>query len=156
MAEYVDILGVIAGASNLGRYEDNPTYAKSDLLSMYPQFEKAPDVMIDAWIKIADATLQYGRYEDTWTMVMGLFVAHYLTLYLQSSAAPDDPTKKIVQNGLAKGLLSSKSADGVSAGYDFSFLSNNFEGWGTYALTTYGQQLVTLMKMSFIPVFGVR
>jgi len=151
-----DIIGVIAGAANMGRYQDNPTYADSDFLTMYPQFTNVPDTVRAAWIKIADATLQYGRYQDMWEVLMGLFVAHYLTLYLQSAADANAPAKNIVQSGLAKGLLTSKSADGLSAGYDFSMFANDFQGWGTYGLTLYGQQFVTMAKMSFLPVFAVR
>ena len=79
---------------------------------------------------------------------MGLFIAHFLTLYLQSMASPDDPTQKIINAGLAKGMVSSKSAGGLSISYDFSMISGQeFNGWGTYKLTAFGQQFITLARL---------
>jgi hypothetical protein len=79
---------------------------------------------------------------------MGLYIAHFLTLYLQSTASPDDPMSKIVNAGLAKGMVASKSAGDLSVSYDFSVISGQeFAGWGTYKLTAFGQQFITLARM---------
>ena len=79
---------------------------------------------------------------------MGLFIAHWLTLFLQSMTSPDDPVGKIIAAGLAKGLQSSKSAGDLSVSYDFSFLNgSDFNGWGTYKMTAFGQQFVTIAKI---------
>ena len=78
---------------------------------------------------------------------MGLYIAHWLTLYLQSAANPDDSLQKIVNAGLSKGLQTSKSAGDLSVSYDFSIVSNDFDGWGTYKQTSFGQQFITLAKM---------
>ena len=152
----VDVFGIIAGASNI-RTGDNPPYTSEDFLAMYPQFGKVdeatgqpmiPSVVLEAWVKLAHASLNIARYHDAWEVCMGLFIAHFLTLYLQTAASPDDPTGKILNSGLAKGLVSSKSANDLSISYDFSFLSGQeFAGWGTYKLTAFGQQFITMARI---------
>lgn len=152
----VDVFGIIAGASNI-RTGTNPPYTSSDFLTAYPQFGKVdettgqpiiPTTMLEAWVNMANASLSKARYHDAWELCMGLFIAHFLTLYLQSAASPDDPTAKIINAGLAKGLVSSKSAGDLSISYDFSIVSGqDFAGWGTYKLTAYGQQFITLARI---------
>lgn len=148
-----DVYGIIAAASNI-KFGDNPVYTKDDFLESYPQFKAKddesepiiPSVVIDAWVKFARASISARRYGDAWELVMGLFIAHFLTLYLQSAASADDPVKSIINAGLAKGLQSSKSAGDLSVGYDFGSVTNDFNGWGTYKLTSYGQQFITLAR----------
>lgn len=150
----VDVFGIIAAASNVKR-GDNPPYTSADFLAVYPQFGKTdaegtkiiPDTVIDAYVNFAHASLSKARYHDVWEMVMGLFIAHYLTLYLQTTASPDDPVGKIISAGLAKGLTSSKSAGDLSLSYDFGSVTSDMDGWGTYKMTAFGQQLITIAKM---------
>jgi hypothetical protein len=104
--------------------------------------------MLDAWVNMANASLSKARYHDAWELCMGLFIAHFLTLYLQSAASPDDPTQKIINAGLAKGMVASKSAGDLSVSYDFSIIQGQeFAGWGTYKLTAFVQQFVTLARV---------
>lgn len=150
----VDVFGIIAGAANIRR-GTNPPYTSEDFLRLYPQFGKTddngnsiiPSVVIDAWVAMAHASLSEARYCDAWEMAMGFFIAHNLTLYLQTMASPEDPIGKIINAGLAKGVQSSKSAGDLSVSYDFSLVTGDMDGWGTYKLTAYGQQLITLMKL---------
>jgi len=78
---------------------------------------------------------------------MSLFIAHFLTLYLQTLSSAEDSVKKIINAGLAKGVQTSKSAGDLSVSYDFSIIANDFEGWGTYKQTAFGQQFLTLAKV---------
>lgn len=150
----VDVFGIIAGASNIRR-GDNPPYTSEDFLAMYPQFGKTDEngnriissVVIDAYVQLAHSSISKARYHDAWEMCMGFFIAHWLTLYLQTLASPEDPIGKIMNAGLAKGVQSSKSADDLSVSYDFSLVSGDMNGWGTYKMTAFGQQLVTFSKM---------
>jgi len=156
MYNNVDVFGIIARASNI-RVGDNPPYTSEDFLEAYPQFGKKdpktlqpiiPTVVLEAWVKMANASISKARYHDAWELCMGLFIAHFLTLYLQSAASPDDPTSKIVNAGLAKGLVASKSAGDLSVSYDFSIIQGQeFAGWGTYKLTAFGQQFITMARM---------
>ena len=142
----VDVFGIIAGAANIRR-GDNPPYTKDDFLAMYPQFAIVQSVVLDAYVQLAHASISKARYHDAWEMCMGFFIAHWLTLYLQTLASPEDPIGKIMNAGLAKGVQSSKSADDLSVSYDFSLVSGDMNGWGTYKMTAFGQQLVTFAKM---------
>ncbi len=149
------MFGIIAGASNIRR-GDNPPYTSEDFLAVYPQFGKKdengvqiiPQTVMDAYVNLAHASLSIARYHAVWETVMGFFIAHWLTLYLQSLSSADDPIGKIVSTGLAKGLQSSKSAGDLSVSYDFSFLNGtDFDGWGTYKLTAFGQQFATIARL---------
>lgn len=141
------LLGIIANAGNIVT-GSNPQYTSTDFLAMYPQFANVPNFVTEAWVKMAHASLNINRYHDTWEMAMGLFVAHYLTLYLQTAADPNDSVGKIVNAGLAKGLQTSKSVDGLSVGYNFDTVANDFDGWGTYKNTAFGQQFITIAKIA--------
>lgn len=142
-----DIFSIIANASNI-RTGDNPIYTSANFLEAYPQFAGAvPEVVIDAWVKLANASILEPRWGDFWEAAIDLYVAHFLTLYLQSSSAVGDATKKIINAGLSKGLQSSKSASDLSVSYDFSSVANETAGWGTFPQTTFGQQFVQFAKL---------
>ena len=144
----VDVFGIIAAASNI-RTGGNPEYTVDDFLAAYPQFcgGTVPEVMIKAWVNMAQSSIHKARYHDAWEICMGLYIAHWLTLYLQTAAKADDTVQKKITAGLAKGLQSSKSAGDISVSYDFGSINEDFAGWGTYKLTAYGQQFVTLARM---------
>ena len=103
---------------------------------------------MQAWFNLAYASLSYNRYHELWRTCMGLFIAHWLTLFLQTKSNADDPIRNIVNAGLAKGVQTSKSAGDLSVSYDFSAVANDFEGWGTYKLTLFGQQFITLARLA--------
>lgn len=149
----MDVFGIIAAASNI-RTGGNPEYSVEDFLAAYPQFgtkttgeEVVPRVVLESWVKLAHASIHKNRYHDAWEICMGLYIAHWLTLYLQTAAAADDPLQKQITAGLAKGLQSSKSAGDISVSYDFGSINEDFVGWGVYKLTSYGQQFVTMARM---------
>ena len=144
----VDVFGIIAAASNI-RTGDNPEYTVNDFLAAYPQFGggTVPEVMLKAWVNMAQSSIHKARYHDAWEICMGLYIAHWLTLYLQTAAKADDAVQKKITAGLAKGLQSSKSAGDISVSYDFGSVNEDFAGWGTYKLTAYGQQFVTMARM---------
>lgn len=154
MYNAIDLYGIIAEASNICGGK-NPEYTKEDFLKIYPQFAKQneagedliPDVVITAYVKLAHACISYNRYNNMWNTCMSLFIAHFLTLYLQTLSSAEDSVKKIINAGLAKGVQTSKSAGDLSVSYDFSIIANDFEGWGTYKQTAFGQQFLTLAKV---------
>ena len=150
----IGVLQIVAAASNV-RTGENPVYTTENFLVMYPQFSKVPEVVVRAWVKIAHASLNINRYHDLWEVAMGLFIAHYLTLYLQTTANPDDPVGKIISAGLAKGLQTFKSASDLSVSYDFTTVAQDFAGWGTYKQTAFGQQFITFAKIAGMGGVGV-
>ena len=138
---------IITEASNL-RSGDNPNYTAETFLALYPQFEgKVPAAFLDMYIGLANASLSYKRYFDAWEMVMGLFIAHFCTLYLQTTAEPDSTAAEILAAGELRGLVSSKSVRDLSVSYDFSTALNGMDEWAGWTTTAYGMQLATLAKL---------
>jgi len=142
--------GVVANASNI-RFGDNPAYGISDFVAIYPQFGTVaedgsftgvvPQAILQMFINLASSCIQQARWFDLWHFAMALFVAHYATLYLQSSTPTGANAKTVGQAGMAKAIQVSKAVDGVSASYQT--ISNGWEAWGSWNLTSFGQQLIS-------------
>ena len=138
---------IIAEASNL-RSGDNPNYTAETFLALYPQFgDKVPAAFLDMYIGLANASLSYKRYFDAWEMVMGLFIAHFCTLYLQTAASADSTAAEILAAGELRGLQTAKSVGGVSYSYDYGTALSGLDDWGGWTTTAYGVQLATLAKL---------
>jgi hypothetical protein len=137
----------LAAAQNL-LVGDNPPYSPEQFKAAYPQFEGlVPDNVCVMYINLARASLQQKRWEDAWEIGVGWFVAHFLTLYLQSKAAPGSPAGAVIAAGTARGLQTSKAVDGVSVSYDYAAAVKDLDGWAAWTLTVYGQQLASYAKM---------
>ncbi len=154
---------LIAAASNL-RSGDNPPYVLDDFYALYPAYgpretppedpEGEPSVaylvdpaIIEMYIGMADAVVKESRWRKQWKFAMGLFIAHFLTLYLQSLADANSTAAQVVAAGQTRGLMSSKSVGDVSVSYDFSTIAQGLDGWAAWNLTTFGQQYATLARM---------
>lgn len=103
-----------------------------------------PVPVLVTFINLASACVQYARWLELWQLGMSLFVAHYCTLWLDSENQPGGTPGQVAGAGLANGILTSKSAGDVSAGYS---PISGMEEWGAWQLTTYGQQFATLAKI---------
>jgi hypothetical protein len=137
-------LSMVDAAANVV-YGTNPAYASTDFLAMYPKFTNiVPDGVVSAYIALANACLVQARYEETWTIVMGLFIAHFLTLYLQSDGIATPSAAQAAQQGLAKGIQIAKSVGDVSVSYQ---AVEGLDGWADFILTLYGQQFVRFAKV---------
>ena len=142
--------------SNL-RTGSNPAYAVSDFVTFYPQFGTndsgvyvVPQTVIQAFIDLAQASIQQARWRNQWQFGMGLFVAHYCTLYLQTLADPNSGAQQVWDAGRARGVILSESAGGVSVSYDPNLAGRDqpdMKGWGAYHLTEFGQQLITIGRL---------
>ena len=157
------LMRAIADASNI-RGGNNPPYSVTDFIAMFPQFgEKTdgtawvvPKEVIQMWVDIARGSVYESRFHNMWKPATGFFIAHWLTLYLTTMADPDSPLSGIINAGMAKGMQSSKSAGSLSVSYDFSSFTDDFDGWGSYKQTTFGQQFITLAKMHTLGGMYVR
>ena len=143
-------LELISIASNIKGVEGNPAFTKEDFLGVFPQFtDKVPDSVLTFYLQLANSSLSYARWRDSWKMGMVLFIAHYLTLYLQATAGltADSPVSQVISNSLAQGQVASKSAGSLSKSYDYGSVNEDFMGWGAWKLTLFGQQFVPLAKL---------
>jgi hypothetical protein len=137
-------------AANIKGTFNNPPYTREDFLAIYPQFTRViPANVIDFYISMANASLSYDIYRDQWVYAMGLYVGHFLTLWLQMTNGLDEnsPASKIIQNSMAQGLLASKSAGSLSLSYDNSTVDNDLQGWAAWKLTKYGMLFASLAKL---------
>ena len=83
---------VITSASNI-KCGDNPAYTLDNFFKFYPQFKDiVPDVVANSFLELANNNLQYRRYHGQWEFCMSLFIAHFLTLYLESMSDSDTPS----------------------------------------------------------------
>lgn len=134
-------------AANLA-FGTNPPYQISDFFAIYPKFGTAspytspiPQPVLQLYINLASASLSQARWLDYWQMGMALFVAHYATLYLRSEGSVGTTAQQIASSGLAVGLKVSQAAGDVSQSQEY--MTTGWESWGSWNLTTYGQQLIT-------------
>jgi hypothetical protein len=148
-------LSSIANAANI-TFGTNPTYTIADFLAVYPQFGAyagdppvwsgvIPEAVLQMYINLASACLSQERWCDSWQVGMALFVAHFATLYLQSTTAPGSSAAQVAQAGQAKGVLVSKAVGDVSGSYQQ--IVSDIDGWAAWKLTTFGQQLLTMARL---------
>jgi Protein of unknown function (DUF4054) len=100
-----------------------------------------PIFVILLYIALATACLVQARWDAQWVIAMGLFVAHYLTLWARADANPTGNLYQIAASGLAFGIQVSKSVGDVSVGYE---AVPYMEIWMAWNLTQYGQLLATM------------
>lgn len=122
------------------------TGATLNIVSIAAGVTMVPPAIIQMYITLANASLQKARWLDTWQVGMNLFVAHFVTLYLQSEGQPTSNAGQVAASGIARGILVSKSAGDVSGSYQ-AILNEATDLWGSFVLTTYGQQLITFARI---------
>ncbi|RGX53204.1 DUF4054 domain-containing protein [Anaerotruncus sp. AF02-27] len=138
---------IISDAANMPQ-GSNPAFAAADLYAFYPQFKGIiPDVVIEMYIGLASASLSAARWMGSWKIGMCMFVAHFLTLYLQTSTPEGATAVQVINAGEARGLTTSKSVGGVSQSIDYSTAAADLDGWAAWKLTAYGQQFATMAKL---------
>lgn len=138
------------GASNV-ILTDNPEFTLDDFKGVFPVFPVGdggdiPEEVFNLFKAMADGAIKYDRYFTNWKYLMCLYIAHYLTLYIQTNNGEDDAAAAL-RGALPMGIASSKSVDGLSVSYDFMGVTNGMDDYGTWKLTLYGQQLITLTKI---------
>lgn len=150
---------------------DNPKFTLEDFKSVFPVFliEEAepiddievlpvvppqenvekqiiPLAVFNLFYSMADASIKYKRFYSTWRYLMCLYIAHNLVLFLRTQAG-DPGAQSALAGSMPFGAMASKSVEGLSISYSFMGMENNFDDYGTWKLTTYGQQLITLTNM---------
>lgn len=151
----VSFMEVFGNPSNIF-LTDNPSFSLSDFSEIFPIFviadgqsqedDAIPLAVFNLFLDMANKSLKEARYKSHWEYMMCLYIAHYLTLYLQTQNG-EPGAESALASALPRGVASSKSVDGLSISYDFMDVANDFSGYGSYKLTAYGQQLITLTSM---------
>lgn len=99
-----------------------------------------PMAVLNAYIYLATSSIFQARWCEMWWIAMALFIAHYATLWLQGEASgPNATGAQAAASGLAQGIETAESAGDVS----YSTTPVIIDGFGTFNLTLYGQELAT-------------
>lgn len=168
---YIDLVGMLGytnnaymmmetfrGSSNV-ILTDNPEYTLEMFQKVFKNFcieggtiepkdgsEKIPTEVFNLFVGMAQASIKKDRYKSNWEYLMGLYIAHNLFLFLKASQGDPGATSAL-SSSLPFGIASSKSVDGLSISYDFLGSQEDYAGYGTWKLSMYGQQLITLTKI---------
>jgi hypothetical protein len=138
---------IIAGAANIPT-GTNPPFASDDFLTFYPQFaDKVPDPVLAQFITMANATVLQARWNENWSFGMCLFVAHFVTLYMQTMTGGNATAAQVIEAAQLRGLITSEAAGDVNYSQDFSLLIEGLNGWAGWKSTQYGIQFAQLGKM---------
>lgn len=117
---------------------------------LYPQFDgdAVPDTVLKLYLDLAHQNIVRECWRSYWKVAMGLFVAHFVTLWAMGAAdSSADSVAEIVITGENTGAMTGKSAGGVSITRDFSLVNGGLNEWAQWNATKYGSQLATLAKL---------
>lgn len=148
--------GVRAQAANIGQTQGN--YTAEQFQEDFPQFftagtEEAPAVclvpatMLAEIINMANACVQPDKWLESWRYAVGLYVAHYSTLYLRTYAPSNSTPQQAAASGALVGVVKSATLGDSSVSYDTSAVTKGTEDWGDLNATTYGQMLANRAKL---------
>ena len=134
-------------ASNI-RDGDNPPYTIADFRAAMPAFTAAmiPDEALQPYIDMATAIVKQARWHSLWKEGMRLFIAHFVSLYLEAPAAgaTRDEIRSAAKSG---GTIASKTVGSVSVSYDTAQATSDLNGWAAWKLTNYGIQYASMARL---------
>lgn len=148
--------GVKAEAANIGQSQGN--YTAEQFQEDFPQFFTAateespavclvPSTMLTEIINMANACVQPDKWLESWRYAVGLYVAHYCTLYLRTYATSNATASQAAASGALVGVVKSATLGDSSVSYDTTAVTKGTEEWGDLNSTTYGQMLANRAKL---------
>lgn len=148
--------GVRAMAANIGQSQGN--YTAEQFQEDFPQFftpgtEESPSVclvpstMLTEIINMANASVQPDKWLESWRYAVGLYVAHYSTLYLKTYAPSNTTPQQAAASGALVGVVQSATLGDSSVTYDTTALTQGTAEWGDLNSTVYGQMLANRAKL---------
>ena len=132
----------------------NPEFTKEDFLFWQPQFTRVEniDTLFSNLYPIANNKVFYSIFGSDWKLAMSLCIAHYATLISYNMQLPQGTSlANIAGGGTTKGVLQSATIGGFSKTYDLdrSMISSEDAIW--WNSSSYGAQLMALLKTKAIP-----
>ena len=128
----------------------------SDFLAFYPQFDSVfPEVVLNAFVE--SASLRFDEFEEDAEEARRLYAAHKLTLYARTfPASPEAQGGVSSFSALASAgdgtKITSKKVDDVAVTYaSGNASSGTATGLSDLEETTYGLQLLTLLRLHSLP-----
>lgn len=132
-------------------------YTEAMFLEDYPPFKNkttgecfVPSTMMNTFLAMGNDIVSPDRWGESWRLAVGLFVAHYATLYLKTIQSNPEGSVNIAgatASGQMFGIVNSASLGDASVSYDTSAATQLTSNWGQWNLTAYGQQYASLAKM---------
>lgn len=96
---------------------------------------------------MANAAVQPDKWGAGWRYAVGLYTAHYVTLYLRSYAPSNETPQQAAASGALVGMVKSATLGDASVSYDTSAITAGTEDWGDLNSTTYGQMFANRAKL---------
>lgn len=132
----------------------NPEFTKADFLFWMPQFTNLEnlDTLFDNLYPVANNKIFYSIYGTDWKLAMSLCIAHYATIIGNNTQLPQGTSlANIAGGGTTKGVLASATIGSFSKTYDLdrSMVSGQEAIW--WNSTSYGAQLMALLKTKAVP-----
>ena len=148
--------GVRAAAANIGQSQGN--YTAEMFQADFPQFFTAeteetpavclvPSTMLTEIINMANACVQPDKWLESWRYAVGLYVAHYCTLYLRTYAPSNATASQAAASGALVGVVKSATLGDSSVSYDTTAVTKGTEDWGDLNSTTYGQMFANRARL---------
>lgn len=125
----------------------------------FPQFKDAsseeikgfvPDSMMNVFIKMCNDAVSRERWGEMWRLAAGLYVAHYVTMWLKSNRGNktgSSSAEVVADSGSLTGIVNSASLGDASISYDTGAITAGTELWGQWNQTSYGQQFASMAKL---------
>ena len=133
---------------------ENPEFTKNDFLFWMPQFSNLDDIdtLFSNLYPIANNKIFYSIFGIDWKFAMSLCIAHYATLIGNNTLTPSGSTlSSIAGGGALKGVLTNASIGGFTKTLDYNASTITDESAKWWNSTSYGAQLMTLLKTKAIP-----
>ena len=103
--------------------------------------------MLTEILNMANASVQPDKWLESWRYAVGIYVAHYATLYLRTYAESSPTAAQAAATGALVGVVKSATLGDSSVSYDTSAVTKGTEDWGDLNATTYGQMLANRAKL---------
>lgn len=143
--------GVRGMAANIGQSQGN--YTAEQFQEDFPQFFNSegtclvPTTMLAEIISMANACIQPDKWLESWRYAVGLYAAHYATLYLRTYAENSPSASQAAASGALVGVVKSATLGDSSVTYDTTAITQGTQDWGDLNSTTYGQMLANRAKL---------
>lgn len=136
---------------------DNPSFEITDFTFWMPQFKNYMQteegiIYFNKLQKIANNKIFHSIYGSDWELGMSYCIAHYLELTARQTQTPSGSTlASIAGGGTHKGVLQGASIGGFSKSIDFSKTMVDSDEAKFWNQTSYGSDLMSLLKTKAVP-----
>lgn len=158
--------GVVGRAANIGHGKGG--YTLEMFQADFPQFFKKqtgdeevavipflPATVLQEIINQANAAVQPDKWLDGWRYAVGLYVAHYATMYLRNFSEDPQSAAQAAATGSVSGVVKRATLGDSSVEYDTTAVTQALSEWGDFNATSYGQQFATRARLVGMGGMGV-